>query len=196
MTGELREQPILSVKELSKRFGGLQAVSSLSFDVAKGGVTALIGPNGAGKTTAFNLISGMLAPDSGVVCIDEKEVTGWSPDRIVSAGSGTTFQDAQLFSNLTALENVMVGRCCRAESSLLESIFSLPRPRAERRRMIEDASLILERVGLADHASKMSRELSYGMQRRLDIARALATEPRLLILDEPLPAFTARPFAR
>jgi branched-chain amino acid transport system ATP-binding protein len=176
---------ILRVDGLTKRFGGLEAVSSLSFDVADGGVTALIGPNGAGKSTAFNLISGLLSPDRGTVRYADRDITGWSSDRIVNAGLGRTFQDAQLFRNLTALENVLVGRCCRARSNLFESIFCLPRPKAERRQMLEDASHILERVGLADHAHKMSRELSYGMQRRLEIARALATEPRLLILDEP-----------
>jgi len=178
-------QTILRVDGLSKRFGGLQAVASLSFEVAEGGVTALIGPNGAGKSTAFNLISGMLTPDSGAVRLANQDITGWSPDRIVLAGLGRTFQDAQLFRNLTALENVLVGRGCHARSNLLESILGLPRPRAERRQMIEEASVILERVGLADYRSRMSRELSYGMQRRLEIARALATQPRLLILDEP-----------
>ena len=179
------DEPILRTSGLSKHFGGIQAVSSLSFDVAAGGVTALIGPNGAGKTTAFNLISGLITPDSGTVRFAGHDITGWSPDRVAGAGLARTFQDAHLFGNLTALENVLVGRGSRAHSNLLESIFWLPRPRAEHRRMVEEARQILSQVGLGDQTFKTSRELSYGMQRRLEIARALATDPRLLILDEP-----------
>ena len=184
MTASLAD-PVLRVDGLTKRFGGLEAVSSLSFEVMGGGVTALIGPNGAGKTTAFNLISGLLRPDRGTVRFRGREITGWSPDRIVGVGLGRTFQNTQLFPNLSALENVTVGRYCRARSSLLDALLWLRRSRAEQQRMKEEASSILERVGLSEHMHKMSRELSYGMQRRLEIARALATDPRLLILDEP-----------
>lgn len=175
--------PILRLDGVTKRFGGVLAVSSLTFDVARGQITALIGPNGAGKTTVFNLVSGLLKPDSGSIELDGKDVVGWSPDRLVSAGLGRTFQTSQLFGQLNALENVMVGRFSRTRSGLLDSL--LWRDIPERRRTREIAMQLLERVGLAEHYLKMPGQLSYGMQRRLEIARALATDPRLLILDEP-----------
>ena len=176
--------PILRVESLTKRFGGLVAVSSLSFSVTRG-VTALIGPNGAGKSTAFNLITGVLSPDEGRVEFRGQNVNGWAPSKIVSAGLGRTFQNIKLFENLTALENVMVGRYCRTRAGLVDALLHLKRHRIERRQALEHAMGLLDRLGLGSHRSKMPKELSYGTQRRLEIARALATEPQLLLLDEP-----------
>ena len=183
---------MLEVDGLTRRFGGLVAVSELSFGAEEGRVTAIIGPNGAGKTTVFNLISGVLTPTAGRVQLAGKDVTGWAPHRIVELGMARTFQNIQLFPNLNAIENVMVARYCRTRSGLLDAIFWLGRDRADRKAMLERASDLLDYVGLYDRRLLMPRELPYGDQRRLEIARALATGPRLLILDEPTAGMGAR----
>jgi branched-chain amino acid transport system ATP-binding protein len=183
---------MLQVENLTRRFGGLVAVSDLTFDVPEGHVTSLIGPNGAGKTTVFNVISGVLPPSAGRVRLAGTDITGWQPDRIVKLGMGRTFQNIQLFPNLNALENVMVACYCRTGSNLLDAVFWLKRDRQDRRRMLDRANELLDFVGLHERRLLMPRELPYGDQRRLEIARALATEPRLLILDEPTAGMVAR----
>jgi branched-chain amino acid transport system ATP-binding protein len=183
---------MLQVENLTRRFGGLVAVSDLTFDVPEGRVTSLIGPNGAGKTTVCNVISGILPPSAGRVRLAGTDITGWQPHRIVKLGMGRTFQNIQLFPNLNALENVMVACYCRTGSNLLDAIFWLKRDRQDRRRMLDRATELLDFVGLHERRLLMPRELPYGDQRRLEIARALATEPRLLILDEPTAGMVAR----
>ena len=176
---------MLVVQNISKHFGGLAAVDGASFAVAQGTITSLIGPNGAGKTTLFNIISGLLRPSSGTIRFKGVNITGWSPQRIARAGMGRTFQNVRLFHNLNALENVIAARFCRTHSSLLEALLFLPRDQRDRRRSREVAEELLDWVGIAAHRFLMPRELPYGDQRRLEIARALATEPELLMLDEP-----------
>jgi branched-chain amino acid transport system ATP-binding protein len=176
---------MLVVQNIHKHFGGLAAVDDTSFEVAKGTITSLIGPNGAGKTTLFNIISGLLRPSAGTVLFKGVDITGWSPQRIARAGMGRTFQNVQLFPNLNALENVIAARFCRTHSSLLEALLFLPRDRRDRQRSREVAEELLDWVGIAAHSFLMPRELPYGDQRRLEVARTLATEPELLMLDEP-----------
>ena len=175
----------LVAEGLSMRFGGLVAVSQVSFALARGGVTAMIGPNGAGKTTTFNMISGLLAPSAGRIRFDGEDITGRPPHRIAALGLARTFQNVQLFANLNAVENVMACRYCRTRSSWLDALLCLPRDRADRRRMREAAEELLQWVGIWEKRFLMPSELPYGDQRRLEIARALATEPRLIMLDEP-----------
>lgn len=176
---------MLVVQNIRKHFGGLAAVDNASFDVAQGTITSLIGPNGAGKTTLFNIISGLLRPSAGTVLFKGIDITGWSPQRIARAGMGRTFQNVQLFPNLNALENVIVARFCRTRSSLPEALLFLPRDRRERQRSREVAEELLDWVGIAAHRFLMPRELPYGDQRRLEVARTLASEPEMLMLDEP-----------
>jgi branched-chain amino acid transport system ATP-binding protein len=176
---------MLVIQNIQKHFGGLAAVDSTSFEVPQGITTALIGPNGAGKTTLFNIISGLLRPSAGTILFKGVDITGWAPYRIARAGMGRTFQNVQLFPNLNALENVIVARFCRTRSSLLEALLFLPRDQRDRRRSRAVAEELLDWVGIAAHRFHMPRELPYGDQRRLEIARALATEPELLMLDEP-----------
>jgi branched-chain amino acid transport system ATP-binding protein len=176
---------MLVVQNIRKHFGGLTALNGVSFEVSQGTLTAVIGPNGAGKTTLFNIVSGLLPPTAGTITFQGVDVTGWPPHRIARAGLSRTFQNIQLFPTLNALENVIAARCCRTHSTLLEALLFLPRDRLERRRSREIAEELLAWVGIAAHRFLMPRELPYGDQRRLEIARALATEPALLMLDEP-----------
>ena len=175
----------LATERVTKRFGGLVAVSQVSFTLERGAVTAMIGPNGAGKTTMFNMISGLLAPSDGRIRFEGADVTGWPPHSITALGLARTFQNVQLFANLNALENVMACRYCRTRSSFLDALLYLPRDRAERHRMRAAADELLEWVGIREKRFLMPSELPYGDQRRLEIARALATEPKLIMLDEP-----------
>ena len=167
------------------QFGGLVAVSRVSLELAAGDVTAIIGPNGAGKTTTFNMISGLLRPTAGRIALFGTDITGFPPHRIAALGLARTFQNVQLFPNLNTLENVMACRYCRTGSTFVDAMLGLPRDRTERRRSREVAEELLEWVGIADKRFVMPAELPYGDQRRLEIARALATEPRLVMLDEP-----------
>jgi branched-chain amino acid transport system ATP-binding protein len=176
---------MLVVHNIRKHFGGLAALDDVSFEVTQGTITSVIGPNGAGKTTLFNIVSGLLPPTTGSITFQEAEVTGWPPHRIARAGLSRTFQNIQLFPTLNALENVIAARFCRTHSNLLEALLFLPRDRRDRRRSREIAEELLTWVGIAAHRFLMPRELPYGDQRRLEIARALATEPALLMLDEP-----------
>jgi branched-chain amino acid transport system ATP-binding protein len=175
----------LATERVTKRFGGLVAVSQVSFTLKRGAVTAMIDPNGAGKTTTFNMISGLLAPSDGRIRFEGADVTGWPPHRITALGLARTFQNVQLFANLNALENVMACRYCRTRSTFVDALLCLPRHRAERRRTRAVAEELLQWVGIWEKRFLMPSELPYGDQRRLEIARALATEPRLIMLDEP-----------
>jgi branched-chain amino acid transport system ATP-binding protein len=175
----------LVAERITMRFGGLVAVSQVSLTLERSVVTAMIGPNGAGKTTTFNMISGLLAPSEGRIHFEGSDITGWPPYRIAALGLARTFQNVQLFANLNTLENVMACRYCRTRSSFLDAVLCLGRDRAERRRTREAAEELLQWVGIWEKRFLMPAELPYGDQRRLEIARALATEPRLIMLDEP-----------
>ena len=175
----------LVTDRLTMQFGGLVAVSQVSLSLATGAITAIIGPNGAGKTTTFNMISGLLPPTAGRIAFFGADITGWSPHRIAASGLARTFQNVQLFANLNVVENVMACRYCRTRSTFVDAVLGLPRDRAERRRTRQVAEELLQWVGIAEKRFLMPSELPYGDQRRLEIARALATEPRLIMLDEP-----------
>jgi branched-chain amino acid transport system ATP-binding protein len=183
---------LLSVRNVSKRFGGLQAVDGLSFDVAQGSIKALIGPNGAGKTTLFNLISGALEPDCGEIVFGGAEVHDLSPDRIASLGMVRTFQHIRLFPKMTVLENVMVGRHVHSRAGFLAGMLNLPFTWKEERRIRERSLEILDLLGIADHARTEASSLAYGQQRVVEIGRALACEPKLLLLDEPAAGLNMR----
>ena len=176
---------LLKVEGLSKRFGGLKAIDALSFEVAAGEVHAVIGPNGAGKTTLLNLLSGLYAPDAGRIVLDGREIAGAPAHRVAAAGLARTFQNLQVFFNMTALENVMTGRHLHESLALLPALLRLePMVWAENRCRAR-AEELLQRVGLGALAGARIDALPYGMLKRLEIARALALEPKLLLLDEP-----------
>lgn len=175
----------LEVKGLTKRFGGLVAIDDVSFTVAAEGVTAVIGPNGAGKTTLFNMISGFYPPSEGRVLLDGEDVTGTPPEGMAARGLVRTFQLVQLFPQLTTLENVKVGRHVRTRSGLFSALIRHAAARREEAETDAKARDLLDRVGLGREADTLAGALPYGRQRLLEIARALAAEPRLLLLDEP-----------
>lgn len=181
---------ILRISGLSKRFGGLVAVDNVSFEVKTGEVFALIGPNGAGKTTLFNCITGMYKPTLGTVTFNDRDLTGSPPHRTAKAGIARTFQNIRLFEYMSALDNVRLGHHCRMHSKLWDSLLKTPFERHEEQAIIERSMQLLELVGLASQADSYARNLAYGQQRRLEIARALATDPKLLLLDEPAAGFT------
>lgn len=183
---------MLRVENLTKRFGGLVAVNAVSFAVPTGSVMSIVGPNGAGKTTTFNLITGITPPDSGQVWFGETSVTGYAPHRLASLGIGRTFQNIRLFQHLNALENVMIGRTSRRRSGVFDALAWTRRDRTERREAIEHAEALLDWVGVGENRFRMPSELPYGDQRRVEIARALALEPKLLILDEPTAGMVAK----
>lgn len=176
---------LLSLNNLTKSFGGLVAVAGVSFEVERGDVMGLIGPNGAGKTTVFNLITGAVRPDDGHIFFSGHEIQKLKPHRIVYLGLARTFQTIRLFPKLTVLENVLAGSHCRMESSFLASLLRLPSQRREEKSALIAAMRELEFVGLANIWDHEAGSLSYGDQRRLEIARALATEPKMIMLDEP-----------
>ena len=176
----------LSIKGVSKHFEGLKAVSDVSFGVPNGQVKAIIGPNGAGKTTLFNLISGLDKPNKGQIICFGTDITGWPSHRIAKNMSmARTFQSIRLFLNMSVLENVMVGRHTQSRSGLFSSVLKLPWAQREEHEARERALELLEFVGLEDRRFETARNLPYGEQRRLEIARALALKPRILLLDEP-----------
>ncbi|MGI8916114.1 MAG: ABC transporter ATP-binding protein [Chloroflexota bacterium] len=176
---------ILSAGLLTKRFGGLVAVNSVSFDVRKGEIFALIGPNGAGKTTCFNMLTGLYAPTAGEVRFERRVINRLRPDQVTALGVARTFQNIRLFSYMTTVENVMVGCHTRMRAHFWDSLLRTPYARGEET-LTYDASLaLLDYVGLSGQTNVYARNLPYGSQRRLEIARALATHPRLLLLDEP-----------
>lgn len=176
---------LLALTDVTKVFGGLVAVNDLSFSVDEGSVVGLIGPNGAGKTTVFNCITGNYAPERGSIEFAGKRITGLAPHRIVELGIARTFQSIRLFGRLPALENVLAGRHCRMRAGLFACMFHTPGQRREERAAVARSLEELAFVGLGDKARLMASALSYGNQRLLEIARALAADPRLLILDEP-----------
>ena len=182
---------MLQIQNITKRFGGLVAVSDVSFTVPKGGIVSLVGPNGAGKTTLFNVMSGVYPADAGSIIFNDEDVTGMASHRLCDKGLARTFQNVRLFPHLNALENVMVGRTCRNGSGVWEALLWLKRDRADRREAVERAEQLLEWVGVQEHRYLLPNELPYGDQRRVEIARALATEPKLLILDEPTAGMVA-----
>ncbi|GAB4373450.1 MAG: ABC transporter ATP-binding protein [Deltaproteobacteria bacterium] len=176
---------LLSVRGLSKSFGGVHAVDDVSFDVPRGAIKALIGPNGAGKTTLFNLVSGFLRPERGSIRFDGEELLGLQPHRIAARGMTRTFQQIRLFPKMSVLETVMVGCHLRSRGEFLAGMMSLPFTRREEKRVREESLEILDQLGIADLAEAEAVSLPYGKQRIVELGRALACRPRILLLDEP-----------
>lgn len=183
---------ILTVKNLTKRFDGLVANQDISFDVKKGSITAVIGPNGAGKTTFFNMVTGVYKPTEGSILLEGQSIVGLKPHKISKKGIARTFQNIRLFGNISVLENVMVGLHNHLKGNLLGIMLSLPSSRREEAYAQQEAYRLLEYVGLADFLNEEAQNLSYGAQRRLEIARALATKPSVLLLDEPAAGMNPR----
>ncbi len=176
---------------VGKRFGGVQALLDVDFRIGKGEIYGLIGPNGAGKTTLFNLMTGIYVPDAGRFLFAGREIAGLKPHQIAAAGIARTFQNIRLFANLSALENVMIGRHVRTRAGVIGAILRDRRTRAEEAAIESRALELLEYVGIAARANDAAGSLPYGDQRRLEIARALATDPQLLALDEPAAGMNA-----
>jgi len=186
MTGAL-----LELDAVTMRFGGVVAVNELSIAVREGEIFALIGPNGAGKTTVFNLVTGVYTPTAGTIAFEGRPIQGRQPHRVTQLGVARTFQNIRLFHNMSALENVMVGTDARHKTSIFGAVLGLPRHQREERDGEAVARELLSFVGIDRVAEDSAKNLSYGDQRRLEIARALATEPRLLLLDEPAAGMNA-----
>jgi branched-chain amino acid transport system ATP-binding protein len=179
------DRNLLVTENVRKEFGGLIAVSELDFTIPEGSIVSLIGPNGAGKTTFFNMLTGVYKPTSGQIVFDDTDVTGKPPHAITKLGVGRTFQNIRLFPQMTAVENVLVGMHSRLRGGILGSIFGTRRVRREEREAHEKARELLHYSGVGGVDDELAENLSYGDQRRLELARALATEPKLLLLDEP-----------
>ena len=182
--------PLLNVKQLTMDFGGLRALDSIDFQVHRDEIVALIGPNGAGKTTFFNCITGIYNPTGGDVLINptgdhEDRINGLKPNQVTEKGMARTFQNIRLFSNMSVLENVMIGRHCRTSTRILGAVLRGPRTRREEQETVDKSYELLEKVGLGQFVNEMASNLPYGAQRKLEIARAMATDPFLLLLDEP-----------
>jgi branched-chain amino acid transport system ATP-binding protein len=184
-------QVLLSAKGITKRFGGVQALSDVGFTINHGEIYGLIGPNGAGKTSLFNVLTGIYVPDGGEFMFDGATLAGLKPNDVAARGIARTFQNIRLFGNLSALENVMIGRHVRTQAGVWGAISRNARTLEEEREIHRRAYQLLEYVGVAKHANRLARNLPYGDQRRLEIARALATEPKLLALDEPAAGMNA-----
>ena len=182
---------ILNIAGVNKRFGGLQALTDVGVKITKGQIYGLIGPNGAGKTTFFNVITGLYQPDTGTFELDGKPYSPSAPHAVAKAGIARTFQNIRLFGEMSALENVMVGRHVRTRQGVFGAIFRHKAARQEEAAIRARASALLDFVGIGQYAERTARFLSYGDQRRLEIARALATEPKLLALDEPAAGMNA-----
>jgi len=185
-------EKILEIKNVSKNFSGLEALSGISFEVGKNEILGLIGPNGAGKSTLFNIITGVYPPSRGSVVYKGRDITGIPGHQAVRAGIARTFQNIRLFSNMSVLENVMVGRHCRTKSELFEAFFRTRGFRKEEDEIKSSACRILQDTGLLKYGNELAKNLAYGSQRRLEIARALAAEPGLLLLDEPTAGMNPR----
>ncbi len=185
------DKPILEVSQMTMDFGGIRALDNLDLDVYSGEIVALIGPNGAGKTTFFNCLTGIYLPTKGEIKLNPVDgsktisLKGMLPNKVTEQGLARTFQNIRLFSQMTVLENVMIGRHCRTKAFILGAIFRDSGTRKEEREIVDKSYQILKKVGLADYVDEYAKNLPYGAQRRLEIARALATEPSLLLLDEP-----------
>jgi len=175
----------LALKNVSKRFGGLLAVDKLDVEVPKGKILSLIGPNGAGKTTVFNMITGVYPPSEGTISYQGKKLNNLRSNRIIRHGIARTFQNIRLFKSMTVLENVQVGMHCRTKSGAFRALLNTPFAIREEKEIIEKSMETLEFLGLADHHNEYASNLAYGDQRRLEIARAVATRPEMLLLDEP-----------
>ncbi|MBW2637727.1 MAG: ABC transporter ATP-binding protein [Deltaproteobacteria bacterium] len=185
--GDLHNTPatVLETRGLTKIFGGLTAVNNFDATIERGDIFSLIGPNGAGKTTVFNVVTGIYRPEAGNVIFGGTDITGRKPHQIVSSGIARTFQNIRLFQNMTCLENIMAGQHCRAKAGVWSSIFSFSSQKKEERRIREVSESRIEQVGLGRFRDELAKNIPYGSQRMLEIARALATEPTLLVLDEP-----------
>jgi branched-chain amino acid transport system ATP-binding protein len=184
--------PFFELTNVRRTFGGLVAVNDLSFKIDAGSIVAMIGPNGAGKSTVFNLITGIYAPTSGTIDLEGQTLTGLPTDRITGRGIARTFQNIRLFAFMSALDNVMTGRHSQMRASMFDSLLHTPRQRREERRVRERSRELLAFVDLEGDADNYARNLPYGSQRRLEIARALASEPKLLLLDEPAAGMNPR----
>jgi branched-chain amino acid transport system ATP-binding protein len=183
-------QKLLEVRELTMDFGGLRAVDSVTLEVCPNEIVALIGPNGAGKTTFFNCVTGIYKPTRGEIVVHPPEqktrkINGLKPNRVTALGMARTFQNIRLFQNMTVLENVMIGRHCRTTTNILGAILRGKNSRRQEQETINKSYSLLEKVGLVEFADEFAKNLPYGAQRRLEIARAMATDPFLLLLDEP-----------
>ncbi|HJV47409.1 MAG TPA: ABC transporter ATP-binding protein [Bacillota bacterium] len=183
---------VLEIKNITKRFGGLIAVADVSVSINKGTITAVIGPNGAGKTTFFNMVTGFYVPDEGDVLLDGKSIKGLRPDQISSRGIARTFQNIRLFKEMTALENVMVGMDTRLKAGIFGILRNGRRIKEEEERVRVEAYRLLKFVGIEDIANNEAQSLPYGVQRRLEIARALAASPKIILLDEPAAGMNPR----
>ncbi len=187
---------VLKLNNLTIKFGGLVAVNNFNLEIEKGELVGLIGPNGAGKTTVFNIVTGQYEPTEGRVFFHDQDITGWRPHLIAAAGIARTFQNVRLFTNLTVLDNVLVSQHLRLESHFLSAAFRLPAYSNEERKVRAKAIELLERLELVPFAQELAGSLPYGQQRRLEMARALATNPRLLLLDEPAAGMNPEETAR
>jgi branched-chain amino acid transport system ATP-binding protein len=176
---------VLEIKAVTMQFGGLTAVKDFSLNLEKGKIVGLIGPNGAGKTTVFNMITGVYKPTQGKIIFGDRDVTGMRPDLITKSGIARTFQNIRLFKDLSVLDNVLIANHVHIQSGYFEAVLKLPRYRREEKSMREKSLALIERVGLLEYVNEKASSLPYGLQRRLEIARALATNPQLLLLDEP-----------
>ena len=182
---------LLEIRNIEKRFGGLTALANVSLTIKQGEIYGLIGPNGAGKTTLFNVLTGLYVPDRGEFDFDGANLAGLKPYRVAESGIARTFQNIRLFGNMSAIENVMVGRHVRTRAGAIGAILRTRRTRDEEVAIRSRSRELLAYVGIGQHAGALSRNLSYGDQRRLEIARAMATEPKLLALDEPAAGMNA-----
>lgn len=176
---------VLKTEKIVMQFGGVTAVNNLNIEVGKGNIVALIGPNGAGKTTAFNVITGVYQPTSGSVFYNDETITGLSPDKITKKGIARTFQNIRLFKNLTVLDNILIANHLHVKSNFLSYTTRMPWAKQEEKNMREKSEMLLEKLGLLGLKNEIAHSLPYGEQRKLEIARALATNARLLLLDEP-----------
>jgi len=176
---------LLEAKGITKRFGGLVAVNQVDFSLEQGHIASIIGPNGAGKTTFFNVITGIYQPEAGSLTLNGKSLLGLKPEEIAARGIKRTFQNIRLFANLTAVENVLVGMHTRLKENLVSIILKTPRVRREEREALKKAFDLLAYVGLKGKENEIAKNLPYGEQRKLEIARALASQPKILLLDEP-----------
>ena len=182
---------LLAASGISKHFGGVQALAEVSFSITQGEIYGLIGPNGAGKTTLFNLLTGIYAPDSGRFAFDGDDLSGLKPHQVAARGIGRTFQNIRLFANLSVLENVMIGRHVRTRAGVIGAVLRDTATREEESGIERRAAELLDYVGIGGRANEAAGSLPYGDQRRLEIARSLATDPKLLCLDEPAAGMNA-----